>query len=726
MHTWTAKWIRPVVDTGDVAPIFLKEFSLTKDVKKASLTITAMGVYEASLNGSRVGDYIFAPGWTDYYKRLQYQTYDITELLKEENYLTVTIGKGWYRSRLAGWTTSHFQDQLRKLPAGLFLEATVEYEDGTRETIATDESWKVSESSVRFSEIYDGEIYDASFQPDFAQQVICFDGPPARLIPQQGEVIREQEHLHAARIFTTPKGETVVDFGQEITGYVMASMDAKKGDTLDLSFAEVMDRDGNFYTENYRSAKAQYHYICCDGKQTYKPKLTFWGFRYIRVNTFPGGTDQITPETFTAIAVYSGIERTGFLSCSNIKLNQLFSNIIWGQKGNFLDVPTDCPQRDERLGWTGDAQVFIRTACLNYDVEKFFTKWLTDMAIDQHEDGYIGDVVPDLLDDQGASAAWADAVTICPWTLYQAYGNPEILQLMFPCMKKWVDYVGEHTTTPYLWTGCFQRYGDWLGLDSPPGSYEGATDRDFVASAYYAYSTSLVIKTGRALGEDVSKYEALYQQIVSAFRSKYSVYHTQTECVLAAHFHLATDPQATADQLAKMVQDCGTHLETGFVGTPYLLHVLSDYGHADLAYSLLLREDRPSWLYSVGKGATTIWEHWDGIMENGDFWSSNMNSFNHYSYGSVGDWVYSVAAGINTVEDHPGYEKVRIAPVPDSRLNWLKATLKTRHGLISSQWKKEATYWRYEITTPVAAEIVIDGTIHQVTPGTYFFYSARC
>ena len=724
MMEWNAKWIQPVVDTGDAAPVYGKNFTLSRreQIVNAKLFLTALGVYEARLNGRRVGDFVLAPGWTAYYKRLQYQEYDVTGLLNAENSLTVLVGKGWYRSHMPGFQSSPYQEGLSRRPAGLLAQLEITYQDGIREVLTTDESWTVSESNVRFSEIYDGEIYDASYLPAMDGKVCCFEGPWDTLIPQQGEEIREQERITGAKLITTPKGETVIDFGQEVTGYVEATLEAEAGDVLDLSFAEVLDKEGNFYTENYRSAKAQYRYTCREGRQTYKPKLTFWGFRYIRVNSFPGGTEKAAPECFTAIAVHSDMKRTGRLTCSNSNLNRLFDNIVWGQKGNFLDVPTDCPQRDERLGWTGDAQVFSRTACLNYDAEKFFTKWLADLAADQREDGCVGHVIPDLLQAPQASAAWGDAAVICPWEVYLAYGNPAILENQFDSMKKWVDYITSATTTPNLWTGG-THYGDWLGLDAPSGSYKGSTREEFIASAFYAHAASLVVKAGKVLGRDVSAYEALHNQILEAFRKAYPDYKTQTECVLAAHFGLAVDCQAAADQLAEMVKKCGTKLQTGFVGTPYLLHVLSDYGYAELAYSLLLREEYPSWLYPVTKGATTIWEHWDGIMENGDFWSSDMNSYNHYAYGAVADWVYSVAAGIKTVEEAPGYAKVRIAPVPDPRLDWLKASLHTRHGMVRSQWKKQEDLWRYEITTPVEAEVVIAGESRMVTPGTWYFYS---
>lgn len=728
---WNAKWLKTARDFGEVAPLFEKDFSLSGDLRNATLYLTALGAYEASLNGKRVSDYVLAPGWTVFEKRLQYQTYDVTDLLEKENHLNILVGKGWYHSRL-GWTDrqSPSQMKLHEKPIAVLAQLEITYKDGSTEQIVSDESFRVRESGVRFSEIYDGEIFDANIDvtaaqdPDAVQthQPEIYEGPFSLLIPQQGEEIKEQERLAPAQVFTTPNGEVVIDFGQNLTGYVEIAVTASRNDLVDLSFAEVMDKEGNFYTENYRSAQAQYHYICKDGYQVYKPKLTFFGFRYIRINAFPGGLDAVSPDCFTAVVVHSDMKRTGHLSCSDPLLNKLFDNIVWGQKGNFLDVPTDCPQRDERLGWTGDAQVFIRTACLNYDTEKFYTKWLADLAVSQYEDGHIGHVIPDVLDTEVTSSAWGDAATVCPWEVYLAYGNPEILERQFDSMKKWVDYITGSTKDAFLWTGG-THFGDWLGLDAPSGSYKGSSNEDLIATAFYAYSTGLVIKAGKVLKEDVSAYETLYENIVAAFRRTYPEYHTQTECVLAAHFGLASDCQAAADQLAKMVTDCGVQLQTGFVGTPYLLHVLSDYGYTELAYSLLLRRQYPSWLYSVTRGATTIWEHWDGIMEDGNFWSKDMNSYNHYAYGSVADWVYGKAAGIQVLEEAPGYEKVRIAPLADGRIDWLKAEYQSRHGLISSYWKKEGNLRRYEITTPVEAEIVIAGTVHHVPAGSYIFYS---
>ena len=713
---WTAKWIQPQREMGNIAPVYAKEFLVQREVEKVTLTITALGVYEATLNGQRISDYVLAPGWTSYEKRLQYQEYDITGMIAEKNCIQITVGKGWYK----GLMTGPYGERMSKEPDGVIAQIDITYTDGSKETIGTDESWQVSESPIRFSEIYNGEIYDARIHTGHSEHVAVFEGPKCLLIPQRGEKIVEQERIQALRVIHTPKGETVIDFGQEITGYVEVTVKAKAGEVVRLTHGEVLDKDGNFYHENYRKAKAEYTYICREGEQTFHPKLTFFGFRYVRVEEFPGGPSCAKAHNFKAIAVYSDIKRTGTIRCSNEMLNQLFSNILWGQKSNFLDVPTDCPQRDERLGWTGDAQVFVKAAAYNFDVERFFIKWLEDMRLDQMEDGGIPQIIPDVWKAKEVSSGWADAVTICPWEIYRAYGNDEILKDMFPCMKKYVDYITAHTRQDNLWIGGF-HFGDWLGLDAKPGSYTGASRKGLIATAYYAYSTSLVVKTGHIIGEDVTEYEALYDRIVKAFREKYPVYKTQTECALAVHFRLAEDCQAASDHLVKLIKKSGMKLKTGFIGTPFLLHALSDFGHTDIAYTLLLNEEYPSWLYPITKGATTMWEHWDGIMENGEFWDSNMNSFNHYAYGAVIDWVYSVAGGITPLE--AGYQKVCLEPHPDDRLEWLEVDLDTRYGNLHSEWKKQEHGWRYDITTPVKARIIIKEKQYEVEAGVYYFYS---
>ena len=659
------------------------------------------------------------------------QLYDVTELLAEDNTLTVLLGKGWYRSPLMCANEGTLQTEVMKHPAGITAELTLTYADGTEEVILTDESWTAGQSQVRLSGLYEGEVYDATFAAAQAPQAVCFDGPTETLIPHEGAPIREQERICPVRSFTTPRGERVIDFGQELTGFLEVTVDAKAGEAVDVSFAEVMDKEGNFYTENYRGAKCICRHIRRDGQQTYKTHFTYYGFRCIRVNEFPGGVERADLSSFTGIAVHSEMKHTGHLATSDPMLNQLFSNIIWSQKGNFVDVPTDCPQRDERLGWLGDAQVFARTACMNFDAEQFFAKWLNDLAADQHADGFVGCVIPDVMthptDRSTAISAWGDAATIVPWEVYRAYGDAELLRRQFPSMCKWVDYIGTITTTPDLRTGTW-HYADWLGLNAPSGSYKGSSREDFIASAFYARSPELVLKAGHVLGEDISAYEALYRRIVAAFRREFPEYLTQTECILAAYFRLAEDPQKAADLLAGKVREAGVQLRTGFVGTPYILHVLSDYGHADLAWELMLRRAYPSWLYPISKGATTVWQHWDGIMPDGGFWSKEMNSFNHYAYGAVADWLYGVAAGIQVVEDAPGYQRVRIAPHPTDKLDWLEASVETRQGLISIRWSKtygpagaEST-WRVAIETPVEAELALGGEVKLLQPGRHVVF----
>lgn len=718
MEIQKAQWITPAREMDPAAPVFRRVFAAGKNVERAEIQITALGVYEAELNGQRVGDFVMAPGWTSYAHRLQVQAYDVTELLKESNELRVAVGRGWFRSPMPGWKETEDKRRRYAQPCGLIALLKIRYGDGSEETILTDEAWQAGKGPVLFSEIYDGEIYDAGAKTPAWQPVRLLDWPKDMLIPQEGETVRETERVAAREVFTTPRGEIMVDFGQEVTGYVEFTVDARAGDEVRFKHAEVLDKDGNFYNENYRSAKAEVRYICRDGRQTWHPRLTFFGFRYIVLTAWPG---EAKKESFTAVVVHSDMKRTGFLESGDRELNQLFSNIVWGQRGNFLDVPTDCPQRDERLGWTGDAEVFTKAASYFYDVEKFFRKWLRDLQADQRENGEVGQVIPDVMPEESCSAAWGDAAVIIPWQMYQTYGDMQVLEDQFDSMKRWVDYITSATATPGLWTGG-KHFADWLGLDAPSGSYKGSTREDFIATAYYAHSAELLIRAGKLLGRDMKEYEALHGRIVGAFRQAFPTYETQTEHTLAAHFRLAEDPQKTADALAALVKKDGVQLRTGFVGTPYLLHVLSDFGHSGLAWDLMLRREYPGWLYPVTKGATTIWEHWDGIREDGSFWSKDMNSFNHYAYGAVADWVFEQAAGIFHDDKHPGFSEMMYQPHPDRRVGWLTASLHTRQGLIRASWRWEGDRVRYELKTPVPTRVNLAGKSFTVQPGKYVFW----
>lgn len=703
-----ADWILPSYNMGKVCPLFRKDFCIEGEIDSAFLYVTARGVYEAVLNGQRVGDFIMAPGWTSYHNRLQVQTYDVTALLKQENILILQLAEGWY------WRLK------KRQPKAIIAQLHIVFTDGTFQDIGTDESWLVAESNLRFCHLYDGIVYNAAHTPVFdTTAAIAADNTQNLLIAQEGEAVKEQERLSVKEVIITPKGETVLDFGQNMTGYLEITADAKEGDELSFSFGEILDKDGNFYNDNYRSAKALYKYICRNGKQTYKPTLTFYGFRYVRVDSYPTAVD---PNNFTAIVVHSELKRTGFIESSDPLLNQLFSNILWSQKDNFLDIPTDCPQRDERLGWMGDAQVFIRTASYNYNVLNFFKKWLNDVKAEQYKNGAVPDLVPSIYPRKPRiSTAWGDAVAVCPWQCYLTYGDTEILESLFEPICKWVEYITKTTTKPYLWFGG-KHYADWLELGGTYGKFKGPTRDNLVASAFYANTVNILIKAGRVLGRDVSRYEVLHKNIRAAFIKEFrDDFRTQTEHIMALQFELTDNPQAVADSLAALIHKQGDMLQTGFVGTPYILHVLSRYGYSELAYTLLLRKEYPSWLYPISKGATTVWEHWDGIKPNGDIWPASMNSYNHYAYGAVGDWMYGVMAGINTVEDAPGFAKVHFAPTPDDRIEWFKAEIDTKWGKVSSHWWHENGRVHYEITTPVVSTAVIEGKAYTLSPGKHIF-----
>jgi alpha-L-rhamnosidase len=486
-------------------------------------------------------------------------------------------------------------------------------------------------------------------------------------------------------------------------------VNGKKGDKVTISHAEVLDKAGNFYTDNLRSAKQQNTYILKgEGEETYEPHFTFQGFRYIKVDGFPG---ELKPENVSAVALYSDMPVTGTFTSSHPLLNQLQHNIQWGQKGNFLDVPTDCPQRDERLGWTGDAQVFARTAAFNMNVHPFFSKWLKDVAADQAPNGSVPFVVPTVMDQgAGGSAGWADAATIIPWTMYLAYGDKKVLEEQYPSMKAWVGYM-EKNSTADLWNKGF-HFGDWL-FYRPADDNDGraaVTDKYLIAQAFFAHSTQLMINTAKVLGkpDDVALYTKLLDRIKAAFLKEYVtpngrlVSSTQTAYVLALQFDMLPEAlrKPAAEKLVQNIRSYGTHLTTGFLGTPYLCHVLSRYGYTDVAYDLLLQETYPSWLYPVKMGATTIWERWDGQKPDSTFQTPGMNSFNHYAYGAIGDWMYRVMAGIDTEEAAPGYKKIVIRPQLTEKLSSAAAELQTYYGKVGSQWQRDNGKLQFNVVIP--------------------------
>ena len=725
---WLAKWIAPGYPeplTRQPSPLFRKEFSCQQNIRSATLYITAHGLYEARLNGNRIGNAYLAPGWTSYNKRLPYQTYDVTELIKKgKNAISVMLGSGWYRGHLA-WADNK---NIYGKDISLLFQLVITYTDGQTANIVSDKSWKSSTGEIISSEIYDGENIDArkikkgwefAGYPDAGWDSVKIGNfSMANLYASENEPITKHETFAPVRIFTTPKGEKVIDFGQNLVGWVVVRVKGAAGSQLTISHAEVLDKQGNFYVENLRLARAQDTYILGgEGEEVFEPHFTFHGFRYIKVEGYPG---ELNPGDFTAVALYSDMKRTGSFSSSNSLINQLQHNITWGQRGNFLDVPTDCPQRDERLGWTGDAQVFSRTAAFNMGVNNFFSKWLKDVAADQERSGSVPFVVPNVLDSNSVgSTGWADAATIIPWNLYLAYGDKKTLEQQYPSMRAWVNFMQQKSRDD-LWNTGF-HFGDWLFYrpDDDNDGRSAVTDKYLIAQCFYAHSTQLLLNAATELGktEDIAIYTGLLEKIKQAFLKEYLtpngrlVSGTQTAYTLALNFDMLPESlrKQAAQRLADNIRDYDYHLTTGFLGAPYLCHVLSRFGYTDIAFRLLLQDSYPSWLYPVHMGATTIWERWDGIKPDSSFETPGMNSYNHYSYGAIGDWMYRVVAGIDTYADGPGYKHIRLMPHTGGGFTMISASLQTYYGKIVSQWKTEngETIFDLEIPANTRADIFI-------------------
>lgn len=748
---WKGRWIGAGRKMTE-CPVFRKTFHVSGKVERARLFITAKGLYDVHINGKRAGDYELAPGWSSYHDHMYYQAIDVTELVTGgENGIGVRLGEGWYNGEIS----FNRQNQVYgKVPAFL-AQLVIENEKG-EQVIISDRSWMASGSGILFSGIYDGEIYDKTKEPE-GFSLAGFDDsdweaaeeedpPEGRLCGMANEGTKRIEEISPLAIICTPAGETLIDMGQNMVGWLQIRISGRRGDELHFQHGEVLDGEGNFYFENIRTAKQETRYILSgEGEELLEPHFTFQGFRYVKVLKFPG---PVRAECFRGIVLHTAIEPAVEFSCSDERINQLWHNLVWGQKGNFLDVPTDCPQRDERLGWTGDAQIFCRTACFNFLSDSFFTKWLQDVKADQYQNGAVPFVVPDVLPrdwrflteaglgPEQTSAAWGDAVVIVPWTLYLCYGDKRILEDMFPAMERYITYIREGSRhgsgNPWVWDWGAQL-GDWLALDNEEGSYRGGTDEYFVATAYYAYSTGILYKSAEVLGkrEDGIKYRRLYERIVSSFKSSYMkegriVQRTQTAQILPVYFGLLDGKETSlaVQTLVGLLKENDYHLKTGFIGTPCLCFVLTYHGYSDIAYRLLLQEDYPSWLYQVSKGATTIWEHWDGKKPDDTFWSPDMNSFNHYAYGSIGDWLYRCVSGIEIHEDSPGYKHFMIRPYPGDALEHVSCSYESIYGTIFSQWKREGGKICYKVRIPAntTATICLEGREpREVGSGTHHF-----
>jgi alpha-L-rhamnosidase len=718
---WQAQWITPSWEedktTSQSSPLLRKEFRLNGKVKSARAYLTSLGLYEAEINGQKVGDQLFTPGWTSFNQRLQYQTYDITNLLQTgSNAIGVTLGDGWYRGYLV-WQgrRNTYGEKL-----GLLCQLEIEYTNGKRETIISDNSWKAAKGPILKSDIYMGETYDARLErsgwtkagfddlpwrsvallPSVSSQLIAPAGPPVRAI----------DELKPVRLFTTPEGDRVFDMGQNMVGWVKLKVQGPAGTRVVLRHAEVLDKEGNFYTANLRRATQRVEYILKgEGMEVYEPHFTFQGFRYVAIEGYPG---ELNLDAIRGVVIHSDMPVTGSFSCSHPLLNQLQHNIQWGQKGNFLDVPTDCPQRDERMGWTGDAQVFARTAAFNMQVGGFFTKWLGDVKADQLSDGRIPFVIPQVMrPHHSAATGWADVATIIPWNNYLVYGDTRILETQFESMQAWVDFMLREAGDDRVWDTGF-HFGDWL-FYSPDDDRDGkaaVTYKPLIQQAFLCHSLWILTSSAEILGktQEAEKYRREYEMARSAFQREYVtpagrlVSGTQTAYVLALQFDLLREDlrPIVAQRLVENIESYGNHLTTGFLGTPYLCHVLSRFGHLDKAYDLLLQETYPSWLYPVKMGATTIWERWDGIKPDSSFQNVGMNSFNHYAYGAIGDWMYQNLGGIQIDPAQPGYKHIVIRPQPGGGITQASTRYESLYGTIATEWELDENQLRLQVEIP--------------------------
>ncbi|HVU17538.1 MAG TPA: glycoside hydrolase family 78 protein [Candidatus Didemnitutus sp.] len=724
---WSAQWIgapwQGAGHTSARAPYLRRDFSLRDKPVAARLYVTALGLYEVYLNGHRVGDGYFTPGWTDTRKRVQYQVYDVTDLLASgDNVVGAILGDGWYCGNVAQKGRQLYGDRPKLLAQ---LETT--YADGHRETLVSDGTWQLAGGPILENDLLMGESYDARQElpgwlvPHAAgvwQAAQVFAAPEIELSPSLDHPVTREQNIRAVAApvkFGSWSGDRFIyDFGQNLVGNVTVHVKAPAGTTIRLRFAEMLDAGGDMYVENLRTARATDFYTCKGDPagESWTPRFTFHGFRYAELS---GLGHDVTPATDALVAhvLHTDIAPAGEFSCSDPLVNQLQHNIQWGQRGNYFEVPTDCPQRDERLGWTGDAQAFIRTGAWNRDVAAFFTKWQRDIGDAQGPDGAVPAVIPSVdLAPADGGPGWADAAVICPWTIYACYGDRPLLEKHYEEIRRYVDSLAAQSVDdirlhPSL--GRWAGFGDWLALDGS-GKREGGTPKDLIATAFYVYDARLLAAMAHAIGreEDARRYEGLADRVTKAFQRRFVTAdglvagNTQTSYVLALHFDLVPVEMRPklVDALVRDIHSRGDKLSTGFIGTPYLLHELVRGGQTDLAYTLLLQKDWPSWLYAVTQGATTMWERWDGWTRENGFQDKGMNSFNHYAYGAVGAWLYQDVAGIDLDPAHPGYKHFVLQPRPGGSLTSARASHQTPFGEVSSSWQRAGNHFDWDVVVP--------------------------
>jgi alpha-L-rhamnosidase len=767
---WKAKWMG--LDTAKDSmrgrenvlihkPQYLRKgFELSDDVVLARLYITAKGVFDVSINGENVSDDAMSPGFTTYNKRIETLTYDVTDLIESgQNSLGVGLASGWYSGRLL-WGTTPWDNSISPK---VLCQLELQMKDGSIKTVISDETWKgTTNGPLQFAEIYDGEIYNANLEmPNWTTnnfddkswdkvEVANLD-ENVKLEPKRHTAVKDKIKLVPKEI-TKKDGAVIFNLQQNMVGVPLVKVPMKKGDTLKIRFAEMLSPDGTFYTKNYRSAHSTDYYIASkDGEIEYKPKFTFHGFSYVELSGFDESKEP-QKDWVTGIVQYSDFDDNGTFTSSHEKLNQLQSNIVWGLRGNFLDIPTDCPQRNERLGWTGDAQVFGPTSMFNADVYKFWASWLQSVREAQLEDGAIPWTVPDSRGNKIGSSGWGDVGTIIPWKIYMRTGDIGFLEDNFEMMKQWVAY---HQKKSKNNISNMMSFSDWLQPYPESGDNKGDTSRQLIGTAFFAHSAKLTAQAAEALGktEEQTKYEALYRTVANAFDDRFfdetgkvkGVTETQTSYLLALAFDLLPKYKIENAQnnLLRKLKDADNHLRTGFLGTPLLSRVLDEMGEVDLVYQLLFNETYPSWFYSINQGATTIWERWNSYSKTEGYNPMSMNSLNHYAYGAIGEWMYERIAGIAPLE--AGYKVIKIAPQVRQPLNSASASLDTSYGKVSNSWEVKDGIFTLEVTIPpnTTAKVVMPGTAEsieetnniknistengstklEVQPGTYTFQS---
>lgn len=724
---WTAKWIAAAQE-DTFHPIFAKQFAAAGAVKRARLYVTGVGLFEAFLNGKKLGGEFLTPYINHYETAIQVITFPIDQL-EEQNTLEILLGKGWYMGTFG--LEQHQENYGSRMAA--IAELHLEYQDGRSDLIRTDHSWCYRGSDIEDSGIYFGETLNRLLWAKTGNKLRPVEvlGKPegnyetrnlnmTHLKDRLSLPVVAKERRAVQELIVTPAGETVLDLGQNFAGYLEFHAHVPSGTRVVLDFGEIL-QGGNFYRGNYAEARSQFVYVADGRVECVRSHFTFFGFRYVRVSGWPG---VCRPDDFTGVVLYSDVSRTGYLKTGHQKLNRLYHNSVWGLKSNFIDIPTDCPQRSERLGWTGDAQVFAPTACYHIDTRAFFHKFIKDLKDEQaFLDGGIPNYFPNIGHKKDSGSVWGDIAALLPQALYMAYGDLAELEYCYPLMKGWVDYIDRNDAArgekQYLYS-FGAHFGDWLALDgATPNSFKGSTEDTFIASVYYYRSAQIVSETAGRLGKREAErdYADLAARILAAVRSEYVTptgrlaVDTQAAYVIAIKFHIYPERSKLIEQFKlRLKKDCN-QIKCGFVGAPLLCTALAEAGLYELAYDFLLKEGFPGWLYSVDLGATTIWERWNSVLEDGTMNPAGMNSLNHYAYGSVIEFVYAYAAGIRALE--PGYRKAVIAPKPDVRLGWLECRYQSAGGVYVSSWKyqKDGTI-RMHIEIPFACEakVLIPGS----------------